>query len=53
MNFKFSKINGCRLERQGNLPFSFYYGSCGNFNLAGRDIVLLCFSSTDRQTCHK
>ena len=56
MNFKFSKINGCRLERQGFLPFRLWAGSCGNYNLGGHDIVLLCFGVSDQdsnlRTCH-
>ena len=53
MNYKLFKINGCRLERQGDMPFQLCAGSCGNYNLGGQDIVLLCFDYNDQKTCHK
>ena len=53
MNFKFSKIIGCKLERQEDLPFKFNGGSCGNYNLSGQDTLLLCFGWIDKRTCHK
>ena len=52
MNYKLFKINGCRLERQGDMPFELYAGSCGNYILDGQDIALLCFDYYDRTNCH-
>lgn len=53
-----SKINGCQLDRVGELPFDFYYGACTNF-IARSEKILLCFDSYDREgrdtqlkTCH-
>ena len=53
LNIQYSKIVGCGLQRQGNLPFDFAYGSCGDYTLNGEDLVLLCFSSSDTKKCHR
>jgi len=47
-----SMINGCKLERTGDLNFDFYYGSCGAFSMP-EEVVLLCFpaTSSDRTKC--
>ena len=38
-----SKIEGCKLVRQGDLSFDFGYGSCNSF-LEPTQRILLCFS---------
>ena len=53
MNFKFSKINGCELQRQEDMPFNLLGGSCGVYNFVEKEIILLCFDWDDRKTCHK
>ena len=59
MNFKFSKIIGCGLERQEDMPFDLTGGSCGVYNFVDKEIVLLCFHEytheyiDSRKTCHK
>ena len=45
-----SVLNGCKLERIGDLQFEHYYGACSNVN----DQVYLCFnvgSSSDLKKC--
>ena len=54
--FQVSKIVGCRLERQADLPFTFEDGACNTF-LSPTPIVLLCFASMQQgdgndQACH-
>ena len=46
-----SKINGCQLDRVGDLPFEFYYGACTNF-VAQAEKILLCFDVNQLKTCH-
>ena len=46
-----SKINGCQLDRVGDLPFEFYYGACTNF-MAQTEKVLMCFDINQLKTCH-
>ena len=51
--FQVSKVVGCRLEKQADLPFSFNDGACNTF-LYPTPIVLLCFDSYyGKQACHK
>ena len=38
-----SMVNGCKLEKQPDLAFTFEFGSCGVFN----NVVLLCFGFFD------
>ena len=46
-----SKLRGCELHREVmNIPFNFYYGTCGVFNL-GIDVALLCFYYNDWKGC--
>ena len=46
-----SKLRGCDLHREVmNIPFDFYYGTCGVFNL-GIDVALLCFYYNDWKGC--
>ena len=49
--FQASKIVGCKLERQTDLIFDFYYGACNTYNQP-EPKVLLCFDSTNSQQCH-
>ena len=49
--FKASKIEGCTLVRQQDLPFDHYYGSCKTF-LQPTERVLLCFDYSQNQVCH-
>ena len=44
-----SKIVGCSLTRQQDLPFNFGAGACNVFN---QQNVLLCFDQTEGQQCH-
>ena len=50
-----SKIEGCKLVRQGDLSFEFRYGSCNTF-LEPTPRILLCFSwygnGTPWKVCH-
>ena len=46
-----SKINGCQLDRVGDLPFEFYYGACTNF-ISQTEKVLMCFDVNQLKTCH-
>ena len=46
-----SKIEGCSLIRQGDLPFDFNTGACNVFNQPQPN-VLLCFEYTQKQQCH-
>ena len=45
-----SKINGCSLDRVGDLPRSFGNGACGTY-LFPEERVMLCFSSEDYRAC--
>ena len=42
--FQVSKIVGCRLERQADMPLTFPGGACNTFHSL-TPIVLLCFAS--------
>ena len=46
-----SKIEGCSLKRQEDLPFNFYHGACNVFNQP-QTKILLCFEYTETQKCH-
>ena len=46
-----SKINGCQLDRVGDLPFEFHYGACTNF-VPASEKILLCFDVNQLKTCH-
>ena len=50
-----SKIQGCELVQQGDLPFDFYAGSCNTF-LEPTPRILLCFDFAhvwkDAHVCH-
>merc|ERR1711990_433021 len=46
-----SKVVGCKLERQDNLDFDFYLGSCNTFNQPDQK-VLLCFDYRNAKQCH-
>ena len=52
-SIQISKIVGCKLERQANLPFQFRDGSCRDYTLNGEDLILLCFGYPDRKTCNR
>jgi len=51
-----SKIEGCKLVRQGDLNFDFRYGSCNTF-IEPMPRILLCFtfipSQEGTKTCHR
>ena len=49
--FKASKIIGCELVRQRDMPFSFSYGSCNTF-LEPNPKVLLCFDDENVKSCN-
>jgi len=46
-----SKIEGCKLVRQGDLSFDFIDGSCNTF-LEPTPRILLCFGSDGFKVCH-
>jgi len=46
-----SKINGCKMERQPDMPFDFYKGSCNTFS-EPTPRVLLCFDFIGDRDCH-
>ena len=58
-----SKIVGCELQRQGDLPFNHISATCNTFNLYGTEKVFLCFDygtevpgdfgASDMRTCHR
>ena len=45
-----SKINGCSLDKVGDLPRHFDNGACGTY-LFPEERVMLCFSSEDYRAC--
>ena len=47
-----SKINGCTLERIGELPNEFEYGACGTFDF-GYETVMFCFGKSDQKKCFR
>ena len=49
--FQVSKIVGCKMERQTDLNFDFYDGSCNTFNEPNPK-VLLCFDQNNERECH-
>ena len=52
LNFlKVSKIIGCQLVAQPDLPFNFYGGSCNTFRPSDEK-TLMCFDSTNSKECH-
>ena len=46
-----SKIEGCELVRQFDLPFDFHRGFCETF-LQPVEQVLFCFDENSQQACH-
>ena len=48
---KASKIVGCEMIRQFDLPFDFDRGSCNTFQIPDEK-VLMCFSDDSRKSCH-
>ena len=58
-----SKIVGCELQRQGDLPFNHISATCNTFNQDGTEKVFLCFDygtvppgdfgASDMKTCHR
>ena len=51
ISIKASKIEVCKLVRQHDLPFDYFFGSCNTF-LQPTEKVLLCFDYDQPQTCH-
>ena len=49
--FQTSKIVGCNLESQTDLPFHFQSGACTTFNEPDLKI-LLCFAWNNERECH-
>ena len=49
--FQVSKVEGCKLVRQGDLDFDFKYGSCNSF-VEPTPRILLCFDSSNSKACH-
>ena len=54
LSFKWSKIEGCQLKRQGNLPFNLDGGICGTFKFGPNSTsqVLLCFDWEATKSCY-
>ena len=63
LEFQMSKIVGCELQRQGDLPFNHISATCNTFNLDGTEKAFLCFDygtvppgdfgASDMRTCHR
>ena len=57
-NFQISRVEGCRLVRQGDLPFNLKNGACTRYDIyngPGNDNdrrVMLCFDRTDGKRCY-
>ena len=49
--FKITKIIGCELVAQGDLPFEFLRGSCSTFSVP-EEKALMCFDYSNTQECH-
>ena len=49
--FKMSKIIGCQLVAQPDLPFNFYAGACNTFRPSDEK-ALMCFDYTIYKKCH-
>ena len=49
--FQVSKIVGCEMVRQNDMPFDFYYGSCNSF-AQPKPRILLCFDNNHPTECH-
>ena len=47
---KMSRINGCRLENFGSMPFELEAGACSTI---GDEYVLLCFPNWNAKKCNK
>ena len=45
-----SKLNGCKLERIGTLPFPHYWGTCANVN---DEAIYLCFDASTKANMKK
>jgi len=43
-----SKVQNCKLNRVGEMPFDFYEGACNTFPFG----IMLCFSHDAKQECH-
>ena len=49
-----SKINGCTLERIGELPIDFYNGACGTYKFSNEEErVMFCFPNNGRKKCFR
>ena len=48
MSFQVSKVIGCNLVRQNDLPFDFEWGACNSFSYPSPKI-LLCFDSSSQE----
>ena len=47
-----SKINGCKLERIGDLPFTFYGGTCATYNIP-YESIFMCFGNEGHSDCRR
>ena len=50
--FQISKINGCSLDRIGQLPHEFVYGSCGTYKFP-EERVMFCFQRSMESACFR
>ena len=48
-----SIVENCGLRRYDDLPFIFTGGACGNFEIDGRNTVLLCFDKYQKSMCRR
>ena len=46
------KPESCSLERKGDLPFQFFFGTCGTYHVP-EEKILLCFDIDDMYGCHR
>ena len=47
-----SKVNGCGLQRIGDLNYDFDYGTCATYNFPA-ERILLCFAEAYTQKCER
>ena len=47
-----SKIDGCKLQRIGDLPFTFYGGTCATYNIP-YESIFMCFGNEGHSECRR
>ena len=50
--YQISKIVDCEVQRIGDLPFTFYGGTCATFNIPYQSIFM-CFASAGFAECRR